>query len=102
MNSFISHNVYGSKAGMSVNCTYYKEMPSINVDFANLRVPGNLNAGCDWDNKISFLITKSEMPYFLGVLLGITPSCKGEYHGENNNKFFPYEIASNDPKNVQQ
>lgn len=92
MNNYISHNVYGARAGMSVNCTYYNESPSINIDFAGLRVNGNLSAGCDWDNKISFLITKNEMPYFLGVLLGVSQICSGQYHGDQNNKFFEFEL----------
>jgi hypothetical protein len=88
MMNYTSHNVYGANAAMSVNATYINATPSLNIDFAN---KSSTNSSTwDWGNKLSCLITANELPYFLGVFLGINVTCEGAYHGKNKDKFFKF------------
>lgn len=83
MEQYVSHTAFGQNAAMCVNGTFKDSLRTINIDFADI-----VNSNANWPQKMSFLVSEPEIPYFIGVLLGITPSCIGEYHGSQNNKSF--------------
>jgi hypothetical protein len=85
---YLSHNVYGTNSALSVNATQYNGIPSINIDFGS-KDHSRQNAW-DWNHKVSFLITANELPYFIGVFLGINQTCIGSYHGAGKDKFFKF------------
>lgn len=83
MAQYVSHTAFGQNSAMCVNGTFKDSLRTINIDFANM-----VGDRADWPKKLSFLVSEPEIPYFIGVLLGITPSCSAEYHGPERNKSF--------------
>ena len=80
---YVSHSVFGTSSAVCFNGTHKDNTRTINIDFADVQ-QGRAN----WGRKISLMVSDAEVPYVIGVLLGIIPSFEGRFHGTGNNKSF--------------
>lgn len=82
---FNSFSVYGSKAALCFNLTDKDGRSTINVDGAAI-IGGQRRF--DWQNKVSLMVTESELPFVLSVLYGWLHEFEGRFHGPQKNKSF--------------
>lgn len=82
---FNSFSVYGSKAALCFNLTDKDGRSTINVDGAAIVVG---QRRFDWQNKVSLMVTESELPFVLCVLYGWLHEFEGRFHGPQKNKSF--------------
>ncbi len=85
-----SHHVYGSKAALCFEPTVIEAVPQAREEpFHTLMVEMAEAArknSYDWERKISFRLTKRELPLFTAWLFGWCPRLELSGHGAANNK----------------
>lgn len=83
--SFNSFTVYGTSAALCFNFTERDGKKTINIDAAPaLQGQRKFN----WKDKISLLVSESELPHLILVLYGWKVEFEGLYHGPQKNKSF--------------
>lgn len=85
----IKYVAYGGKAAFQIEQSITKDgrhtimvesAPKINTNDPN-------DKRYEWTNKLSFQLSQEELPFMIGVLLGIIPSVRFDMHGSDNSKF---------------
>lgn len=76
-------HVYGGKAAL----TFERELrrqgtATIAIDAA----PKSEDGAVNWNKKIRFQVSRSELPLVAGVFLGVIPEIRFDYHGDERNK----------------
>lgn len=78
-----NHHVYGRNAALTIEVDGRRSgAPTIAIDAA----PKAGERAVNWSQKIRFQLTASELPIFAGVLLGMLPEIRFDFHGEARNK----------------
>lgn len=86
-----SHHVYGSRASLCVEPALIEDAspgsktPAFHTLLLEL-AEKRADASFDWGNKLTFRLTKRELPLFTAVLMGFTKSIDFENHGVEKNK----------------
>lgn len=84
------HHVYGAKAALAVEQTVIEAKSERDRSFSTLMVEGALARGdgqtYDWSRKISFRLTRRELPLFTAIAFGWCPRIEFQGHGTANNK----------------
>lgn len=65
--------------------------PTINLAIARARNNGRTQEGCDWDGKITVMLTHGEIIQFLAVLLGRLKQVRFAGHGTTHTKWVAIE-----------
>jgi hypothetical protein len=85
----IKHVAYGGKAAFQVEQSMTKdERHTVMLESAPKLVTNDPNdKRYDWSQKLSFQLSQEELPFFIGVFLGIIPSVRFDMHGQDKSKF---------------
>lgn len=76
--------VYAASSALTAEpCIDSKGRHTVSLDVAQGHVPNY-----DWNNKLQLWLMPSELPLFLGVLLGWVPATEGRHHGPTKDKGF--------------
>jgi hypothetical protein len=81
-----NYNVYGSKSAASFRFGERNGKPIINVELTYL-----VGGKGDWSNKVSFMITEAETPFFVMALLGLHGRFEAKFHGHDRSKYLALE-----------
>lgn len=75
-------HVYGSKTAFKFEIVKNaNKVQVVSLDAAN-----KVGTSFDWQTKIAFQITPSELPSFVCCLLGLTAEFKADFHGPKSDK----------------
>jgi len=85
----IKHVAYGKSAFQVEQSITKDERHTVMLESAVKLAPNDPNdKRYDWAQKLSFQLSQEELPFFIGVFLGIIPSVRFDMHGPDKSKFF--------------
>lgn len=82
---YSSHHAYGKSHALCFNFSFKDGVRVVNVDAA-AKLPG-AGKKFNWEQKITVLITQSELPHFVLTLLGYRNSFEVDFHGGQKKGF---------------
>lgn len=82
---YSSFHTYGKKHALCFNFGFKNGVRVVNVDAAE-KLPG-ADKKFNWNQKITVLITQSELPHFVLTLLGHRASFEADFHGGGRKGF---------------
>ena len=82
-----SLHVYGKQSALTIQSG--KSPKAADVVF--IEAASKTDAGYDWANKLTLMLTRSEMLHVLAVILNYLPSTTGRHHGPQRDKWFEVE-----------
>lgn len=73
---------FGSNAAITVEASILQSKGEAGGDTVNIDVAGRKGETVDWQNKITFQLSESELALFASVCLGYLPSCEFKRPGK--------------------
>ncbi|MBB1388752.1 hypothetical protein H5185_04850 [Shewanella sp. SG44-6] len=87
--------IYGSSSALTVVTTKTKTDQYHTLTIEGARSLENKPRYYQWNDKIILQLTRSEIPYFIGVLVGMISKAEFNNHGAKKNKSMKIEFQGN-------
>lgn len=87
--------IYGTKSALTVVATKTKTEEYHTLTIEGARATEGVKRNYQWNQKIILQLTRSEIPYFIGVLVGMIQKAEFKNHGAQKNKSMKIENQAN-------
>ncbi|MEO8802966.1 MAG: hypothetical protein ABI304_11555 [Rudaea sp.] len=84
-------HVYGKQSALTIQ----SGRSSKAADVVFIEAASKTDTGYDWANKLTLMLSRSEMLHVLTVILNYLPSTTGRHHGSKRDKWFEVERQAN-------